>query len=109
MKTTGLLKLAIASLILNSGIGCSTLPVPIDSLGFATVRATKEKLFEKNDPNHADELLNIRKWNNDAGKIKIYKVNERVSGYAGKVTGGDGHQFYIPDDVPLHDVLEEVL
>ncbi len=60
---------------------------------------------------HAEELLNIAKYGNDAGQLKVYKVTERVSGYAGKVAGGtgSGHQFYIPKDVPLIDVIEEIL
>lgn len=58
---------------------------------------------------HAEELLNIRKWGNDAGQIKIYRVKERVSGYAGKVADGEGHQFLVPKDIPINDVMEEVI
>lgn len=58
---------------------------------------------------HADELLNIRVWGNDASQIKVFKINERVSGYAGKVAGGEGHQFFIPRDVPLEEVIEEII
>jgi hypothetical protein len=35
-------------------------------------------------------------------------VTEKVSGYAGKVRGGAGHQFFIPDEIPLDQVLEEI-
>ncbi|WP_372655948.1 pre-toxin TG domain-containing protein [Halobacteriovorax sp.] len=58
---------------------------------------------------HAEAMLNIKKWGNNADKIKVYKVKESVSGYAGKVACGEGHQFLIPNDVPLEDVLEEII
>ncbi len=61
------------------------------------------------DADHAEELLNIEKWSNDAGQLRIFKVKESVSGYAGKVEGGSGHQFFIPNDVPLSDVIEEII
>lgn len=61
------------------------------------------------DADHAEELLNINKWGNDAGQLKVFKVKESVSGYAGKVKGGSGHQFFIPNDVPLEDVIEEII
>lgn len=48
-------------------------------------------------------------WGNDAGQIKIYKVKEEVSGYVGKVSGGEGHQFLIPREIPLEDVIEEIV
>ncbi|MEO7163937.1 MAG: hypothetical protein ABI041_13540 [Bdellovibrionia bacterium] len=57
---------------------------------------------------HAEELANIKKWGNDAGQIKVYKGKERVSGYAGKVAGGDGHQFFVPNGVPIQDIIEEI-
>lgn len=60
------------------------------------------------DADHAEELLNIRKWGNDASQLRVFKVKESVSGYAGKVEGGSGHQFFIPNDVPLEDVIEEI-
>lgn len=58
---------------------------------------------------HADELLNIKIWGNDAGQIKVFKIKERVSGYAGKVAGVEGHQFFILKDVPLEEVIEEII
>lgn len=61
------------------------------------------------DASHADELLNIKKWGNDAGQLRVFKVKESVSGYAGKVEGGSGHQFFIPNNVPLEDVIEEII
>lgn len=61
------------------------------------------------DADQAEELLNIRKWGNDAGQLRIFKVKENVSGYAGKVEGGSGHQFFIPNDVPLSDLIEEII
>jgi hypothetical protein len=57
---------------------------------------------------HADDLFNIRIWGNDAQQIKTFIVKERISGYAGKVAGGEGHQFYIPFGVDLRDILIEV-
>ncbi len=60
------------------------------------------------DSDHAESLFNIRRWGNNAEQIKAYVVKERVSGYAGKVAGGEGHQFLIPSDVPLDKVLMEV-
>ncbi|MFV8258436.1 pre-toxin TG domain-containing protein [Bdellovibrio bacteriovorus] len=60
------------------------------------------------DAKEADEMLNIFKYHNYADQIKTYVFKENVSGYAGKVAGGSGHQFYIPDDVPLNEVLDEV-
>lgn len=60
------------------------------------------------DSKHADELFNIQKWGNDASDIKTFVVKERVSGYAGKVAGGEGHQFFIPPGVPLEKILIEV-
>lgn len=60
------------------------------------------------DSKHAEELFNIQKWGNDASEIKTFIVKERVSGYAGKVAGGNGHQFFIPPGVPLEKVLVEV-
>ena len=54
-------------------------------------------------------MYNLKKHSNSAEQIKIFKVKERVSGYAGKVTGGEGHQFYIPDNIPLEEVVEEIL
>lgn len=61
------------------------------------------------DVQHAEDLTNIAKWDKIAGKVKVFKVKERVSGYAGKISGGSGHQFFIPKDVPLEDILEEIL
>jgi len=61
------------------------------------------------DSNHADDLLNIKKYGNDAFQIKAYIIKERVSGYAGKVTNGTGYQFYIPEGTDLTDILEEVI
>lgn len=61
------------------------------------------------DAADAEDLLNINKYGNFAEQIKAYVVKERVSGYAGKVTDGMGHQFHIPKDVPLADVIEEVI
>ncbi|MCK5883584.1 MAG: hypothetical protein KAG61_07845 [Bacteriovoracaceae bacterium] len=46
---------------------------------------------------------------NDAGQLRVFKVKESVSGYAGKVEGGSGYQFFIPNDVPLVDVIEEII
>jgi len=57
---------------------------------------------------HADELYNIFKYKNDAAQLRVFKVTEKVSGYAGKVRGGDGHQFFIPFEIPLDQVLEEI-
>ena len=57
---------------------------------------------------HAEELANIRKWGNDAGQIKVFKVKEHVSGYAGKIAGGDGHQFFVPNGVPIQEIIEEL-
>ncbi len=61
------------------------------------------------DPDHADELFNIRKWGNDASITKTFVVKERVSGYAGKVAGGEGHQFFIPTEFDLREIVEEIL
>lgn len=61
------------------------------------------------DATHAEELAQIKKWGNDAGQIKVYRVNERTSAYAGKVAGGEGHQLFIPENVPIHEVIEEVI
>ncbi|MBF0207644.1 MAG: hypothetical protein HQK53_12215, partial [Oligoflexia bacterium] len=58
---------------------------------------------------HAEELLYINKYGNDAGQIKAYIIKERVSGYAGKVADGAGYQFYIPEGTPLSEILEEVM
>lgn len=60
------------------------------------------------DAQQAESLLNIFKWGNDAGQIKAYRIIEHVTGYAGQVAGGDGVQFYIPKDVPLDQVLQEL-
>ena len=60
------------------------------------------------DSDHAEAMFNIRKWGNDAGQVKAFIVKERVSGYAGKVAGGEGHQFYIPRGVKIEDVVKEV-
>jgi hypothetical protein len=60
------------------------------------------------DAEHAEEMLNINKWTNDGGQIKAYRFKETVSGYASKVEGGSGHQFKIPKDVPITEVLEEI-
>jgi len=57
---------------------------------------------------HADEMLNTRRWNNFGEVLRVYVVRERVAGYAGKVAGGEGHQFLLPRDVSLVDVLEEI-
>lgn len=64
--------------------------------------------IEPLDADHAEVLLNIRKHNNTADEIKIFYIKERVSGYAGKVAGGEGHQFYVPEDIPLDKVLIEM-
>lgn len=60
------------------------------------------------DALHAEELLNINKWGNDAGQLKAFVVKERVSGYAGKVAGGEGHQFYVPEGTPIDEIFEEI-
>lgn len=60
------------------------------------------------DAKEANEMLNIFKHHNYADQIKSYVFKDNVSGYAGKVAGGSGHQFYIPEDVPLNEVLDEV-
>lgn len=60
------------------------------------------------DPSHADDLYFLRYTGNTGEQLKAYRIKERISGYAGKVRSGEGHQFYIPDDVPLEDVLEEI-
>lgn len=57
---------------------------------------------------HAESLANIAKWGTDASQIKAFVFTEKVSGYAGKIAGGEGHQFFIPHDVPLDKVLQEV-
>jgi len=36
-------------------------------------------------------------------------VKENVSGYAGKIAGGEGHQFFIPNEIPIGKVLQEVI
>ena len=61
------------------------------------------------NPEHAEELLYINKYGNDAGQVKGYIFKERVSGYAGKVKDGAGYQFYIPEGVDLTEILEEVI
>ncbi|MEC9283472.1 MAG: pre-toxin TG domain-containing protein [Bdellovibrionota bacterium] len=60
------------------------------------------------DALHAEDLLNIKKWGNDAGQLKAFVVKERVSGYAGKVAGGEGHQFYVPEGTPIDEIFEEI-
>ncbi len=71
------------------------------------------------NPSQAEEWTNIEKWGKTADKIVLYRVKERVSGYAGLVDGAKvptgpqvlsstGHQFFIPYDVPLSDVIEQV-
>ncbi len=57
---------------------------------------------------HAEEMLNIRKHQNNAGQIKAYRFKEDVSGYAGKIEGGSGHQFKIPEDINPSEILEEI-
>jgi hypothetical protein len=62
---------------------------------------------------HAEELMNVRKWKNYGEQLRIYIVRERIAGYAGKVAGGEGHQFFIPrriggQPVSLSTVLEDL-
>ncbi len=56
----------------------------------------------------AIESLHLGPWKNDASQIKAYRFTEPVSGYAGKINGGSGHQFMVPEGVPVHEVLQEI-
>ncbi len=60
------------------------------------------------DPEHAEELWNIGPWGKRAEKIIIYRAKERCSGYVGKVANGEGYQYFIPKNVDLNEVLEEI-
>lgn len=60
------------------------------------------------NPAHADEMLNITKYENMADQLRVYVVKERASVYAGKVAGGTGHQIYFPKGSPLSEIVGEV-
>lgn len=61
------------------------------------------------DSRHAEELLNLNKWGNDAGQIKAFIFKKDVTGYSGKVAGGRGSQFFVPEEVPLSEIVEEII
>jgi hypothetical protein len=45
----------------------------------------------------AEELYNIRKWNNNAHHLGVYKIKAGTEVYYGGVEGGVGNQFHIPN------------
>jgi hypothetical protein len=57
----------------------------------------------------AETQLSLRKVGNDAHHVKAYQIRERVSGYEGMVKDGSGYQFFIPKDVPLEEVIEDII
>ncbi|NUN06459.1 MAG: hypothetical protein HUU57_11935 [Bdellovibrio sp.] len=54
----------------------------------------------------AEELFYVEKWGNDRGQMRMYIVKDNFTGYTGKVAGGSGNQLFVPDSVPLKEVLE---
>jgi hypothetical protein len=52
-----------------------------------------------------EALYNVRKFANNLDVVSTYEVTEDVPVYVGRVAGGDGWQFLIPDHVIPADVL----
>jgi hypothetical protein len=52
-----------------------------------------------------EALYNVRRFGNNLDVVRTYEVTEDVAVYVGRVAGGDGWQFLIPDNVSPSDVL----
>lgn len=60
------------------------------------------------NPQHAEEMLNIAKYGNDAGQLAVFRVTERVNVYFGKVRDHNGLQIYLLHEIPLNEVMEQI-
>lgn len=49
------------------------------------------------NPAEADVLYNSVKWGNPMDECGVFKVTQPITVYFGKVVGGTGWQFYIPN------------
>jgi hypothetical protein len=52
-----------------------------------------------------EALYNVRKFGNNLDVVRTYEVTEDIAVYVGRVAGGDGWQFLIPDNLSPADVL----
>jgi hypothetical protein len=50
--------------------------------------------------NDAEEMYNLRLWDNRSEVVSTYEITEPVSVYYGRVAGGSGQQYLVPRDIP---------